>query len=92
MFLHELSKDEKKSFWVIANYLTMVDGVLQDEEQELLDAFDAEMNETFTEIHPSQVDFRRAIDSFKSSTERSYTLPFSVLRRLTANTQPRRRG
>ena len=79
MFLHELSKDEKKSFWVIANYLTMVDGEMQDEEQELLDAFDAEMNETFTEIHPSQVDFRRAIDSFKSSTERIKKIVYFAL-------------
>lgn len=79
MFLHELNKDEKKSFWVIANYLSMVDGVMQDEEQELLDSFDAEMNETFTMIHPSQTDFRRAIDSLKDSTERIKRIVYFAL-------------
>ncbi len=79
MFLHELNKDEKKSFWVIANYLSMVDGILQDEEQELLDSFGAEMNVTFTTIHPSQTDFRRALDSLKESTERIRRIVYFAL-------------
>ncbi|MCR4619056.1 MAG: TerB family tellurite resistance protein [Lachnospiraceae bacterium] len=76
MLLHELNNDEKKSFWVIANYLTMVDGVLQDEERELLRKYKSEMSVTYGEIHPSIVDFRNEINCFKHGPERKRKLVY----------------
>ncbi len=68
--LEELSRDEKKSFWVVASFITMVDGVLQDEEKVLLDEFNREMGTSYEEIHPSRNDFRKEIDNLKNSTEK----------------------
>lgn len=67
MLLNELSFEEKKAFWNIANVLASVDGSAPEEES-VLKQYSEEMGTDFELINPSGIDIRAELYSFKSSS------------------------
>ena len=69
MLLDELTMEEKKAFWNIANVLASVDGRVM-EEVSILNQYNEEMGVNFAFIDASLVDVKKEIDSIKSSSLR----------------------
>ena len=70
MLLDELSMEEKKAFWNIANVLASVDGRVMEEES-ILNQYNEEMGVNFAFIDASLVDIDKEIESISSSSLRS---------------------
>lgn len=70
MLLDELSMEEKKAFWNIANVLASVDGRVMEEES-ILNQYNEEMGVNFAFIDASLVDIDKEIESIRSSSLRS---------------------
>lgn len=70
MLLDELTMEEKKAFWNIANVLASVDGSVM-EEVSILNQYNEEMGVNFAFIDASLVDVKKEIESIKSSSLRS---------------------
>ncbi len=70
MLLDELSMEEKKAFWNIANVLASVDGRVMEEES-ILNQYNGEMGVNFAFIDASLVDIDKEIESISSSSLRS---------------------
>ena len=69
MLLDELTMEEKKAFWNIANVLASVDGRVMEEES-ILNQYNDEMGVNFAFIDASLVDVKKEIESIKSSSLR----------------------
>ena len=69
MLLDELSMEEKKAFWNIANVLASVDGRVMEEES-ILNQYNEEMGVNFAFIDASLVDIDKEIESISSSSLR----------------------
>ena len=70
MLLDELSMEDKKAFWNIANVLASVDGRVMEEES-ILNQYNEEMGVNFAFIDASLVDIDKEIESISSSSLRS---------------------
>ena len=78
MLLDELSMEEKKAFWNIANVLASVDGRVMEEES-ILNQYNEEMGVNFAFIDASLVDIDKEIESISSSSLRSRKIVYFEL-------------
>ena len=78
MLLDELSMEEKKAFWNIANVLASVDGRVMEEES-ILNQYNEEMGVNFAFIDASLVDIDKEIESIRSSSLRSRKIVYFEL-------------
>lgn len=78
MLLDELSMEEKKAFWNIANVLASVDGRVMEEES-ILNQYNGEMGVNFAFIDASLVDIDKEIESISSSSLRSRKIVYFEL-------------
>ena len=78
MLLDELTMEEKKAFWNIANVLASVDGRVM-EEVSILNQYNEEMGVNFAFIDASLVDVKKEIESIKSSSLRSRKIVYFEL-------------
>lgn len=78
MLLDELSIEEKKAFWNIANVLASVDGRVMEEES-ILNQYNGEMGVNFAFIDASLVDIDKEIESISSSSLRSRKIVYFEL-------------
>ena len=78
MLLDELSMEEKKAFWNIANVLASVDGRVMEEES-ILNHYNGEMGVNFAVIDASIVDIDKEIESISSSSLRSRKIVYFEL-------------
>ena len=78
MLLDELSMEEKKAFWNIANVLASVDGRVMEEES-ILNQYNEEMGVNFAFIDASLVDVDKEIESISSSSLRSRKIVYFEL-------------
>ena len=77
MLLDELTMEEKKAFWNIANVLASVDGRVMEEVSIL--KYNEEMGVNFAFIDASLVDVKKEIESIKSSSLRSRKIVYFEL-------------
>ena len=66
MLLDGLTKDEKRSFWNIANVVAAADGGISEEES-ILKQYTEEMGGDYEFIDPSSVDIENELNKFKTS-------------------------
>lgn len=66
MLLDGLTKDEKRSFWNIANVVAAADGSISEEES-ILKQYTEEMGGDYEFIDPSSVDIENELNKFKTS-------------------------
>lgn len=78
MLLDELTMEEKKAFWNIANVLASVDGRVM-EEVSILNQYNEEMGVNFAFIDASLVDVKKEIESIKFSSLRSRKIVYFEL-------------
>ena len=78
MLLDELTMEEKKAFWNIANVLASVDGRVM-EEVSILNQYNEEMGVNFAFIDASLVDVKKEIESIKSSSLRNRKIVYFEL-------------
>ena len=78
MLLDELSLEEKKAFWNIANALASVDGRVMEEES-ILQQYNEEMGVNFAFIDASLVNVSKELDSIKSGSLRSRKIVYFEL-------------
>ena len=78
MLLDELSMEEKKAFWNIANAMASVDGRVMEEES-ILQQYNEEMGVNFAFIDASAVDVKKELDSVKASSLRSRRIMYFEL-------------
>ena len=78
MLLDELTMEEKKAFWNIANVLASVDGSVM-EEVSILNQYNEEMGVNFAFIDASLVDVKKEIESIKSSSLRNRKIVYFEL-------------
>ena len=78
MLLDELSMEEKKAFWNIANVLASVDGRVMEEES-ILNQYNEEMGVNFAFIDASLVDIDKEIENIRSSSLRSRKIVYFEL-------------
>ena len=78
MLLDELSMEEKKAFWNIANVLASVDGRVMEEES-ILNQYNEEMCVNFAFIDASLVYSDKEIESISSSSLRSRKIVYFEL-------------
>jgi tellurite resistance protein len=78
MLLDELTMEEKKAFWNIANVLASVDGSVM-EEVSILNQYNEEMGVNFAFIDASLVDVKKEIESIKSGSLRNRKIVYFEL-------------
>ena len=78
MLLDELSLEEKKAFWNIANALASVDGRVMEEES-ILQQYNEEMGVNFAFIDASLVNVSKELESIKSGSLRSRKIVYFEL-------------
>lgn len=78
MLLDELTMEEKKAFWNIANVLASVDGSVMEEES-ILNQYNEEMGVNFAFIDASLVDVKKEIENIKSGSLRSRKIVYFEL-------------
>ncbi len=78
MLLDELTMEEKKAFWNIANVLASVDGSVMEEES-ILNQYNEEMGVNFAFIDASLVDVKKEIESIKSGSLRNRKIVYFEL-------------
>ena len=78
MLLNELSLEEKKTFWNIANVLASVDGNAPEEES-VLKQYSEEMGADFELISPEGIDIKAELESIRSSSLKSRKIMYFEL-------------
>lgn len=79
MLLDELTLEEKRSFWNIANVLASVDGQIVAEEQSVLAQYVEEMGGGFEFIDPASVDVTAELNAVKGSALRNRRIMYFEL-------------
>ncbi len=79
MLLDELTLEEKRSFWNIANVLASVDGQIVAEEQSVLAQYVEEMGGGFEFIDPASVDVTAELNLVKGSALRNRRIMYFEL-------------
>lgn len=78
MLLDELSLEEKKAFWNIANVLASVDGRVLEEES-VLKQYNEEMGTGFDFVDPGAIDVSKELESIKSGSLRNRRIVYFEL-------------
>lgn len=78
MLLDELSLEEKKAFWNIANVLASVDGRVLEEES-VLKQYNEEMGTGFEFVDPAAIDVSKELESIKSGSLRNRRIVYFEL-------------
>lgn len=78
MLLDELSLEEKKAFWNIANVLASVDGRVLEEES-VLKQYNEEMGTGFEFVDPATIDVSKELESIKSGSLRNRRIVYFEL-------------
>ena len=69
MYLLELETDERKLFIELAHIIANSDGVLVEEEEEMLEKFRDEMNLSHLEYEFQNLGLDKILEGFKNSTD-----------------------
>ena len=78
MLLDELTLEEKKAFWNIANVLAAVDGRAASEES-ILNQYKDEMGEDFDPVDPAAVDIKSELGTLGASSIRNRKIVYFEL-------------
>ena len=70
MLLDQLTLEEKKAFWNIANLLASSDGSAREEES-ILEQYNEEMGTDFEYPDASQIDIKNELESIKASSAKN---------------------
>ena len=71
MYLHELSDEEKKTFWNLANSVVMADGTKTEQEIELLKQYWTELENEYEVYSPHEIILNDEIEKLQMSDERT---------------------
>ena len=78
MLLDELTLEEKKAFWNIANVLASADGRALEEES-ILEQYNEEMGTDFEYPDASQIDIKNELESIKASSAKNRKIVYFEL-------------
>ena len=78
MLLDELTLEEKKAFWNIANVLASADGRALEEES-ILEQYNEEMGTGFEYPDASQIDIKNELESIKASSSKNRKIVYFEL-------------
>ena len=78
MLLDELTLEEKKAFWNIANVLASADGRALEEES-ILEQYNEEMGTDFEYPDASQIDIKNELESIKASSSKKRKIVYFEL-------------
>ena len=78
MLLDELTLEEKKAFWNIANVLASADGRALEEES-ILEQYNEEMGTGFEYPDASQIDIKNELESIKASSAKNRKIVYFEL-------------
>ena len=78
MLLDELTLEEKKAFWNIANVLASADGRSLEEES-ILEQYNEEMGTGFEYPDASQIDIKNELESIKASSAKNRKIVYFEL-------------
>jgi tellurite resistance protein len=78
MLLDELTLEEKKAFWNIANVLASADGRALEEES-ILEQYNEEMGTDFEYPDASQIDIKNELESIKTSSSKNRKIVYFEL-------------
>ena len=78
MLLDELTLEEKKAFWNIANVLASADGRALEEES-ILEHYNEEMGTDFEYPDASQIDIKNELESIKASSAKNRKIVYFEL-------------
>jgi len=78
MLLDELTLEEKKAFWNIANVLASADGRALEEES-ILEQYNEEMGTDFEYPDASQIDIKNELESIKASSSKNRKIVYFEL-------------
>ena len=78
MLLDELTLEEKKAFWNIANVLASSDGRALEEES-ILEQYNEEMGTGFEYPDASQIDIKKELESIKNSSAKNRKIVYFEL-------------
>ena len=71
MYLRELSDEEKKTFWNLANAVVMADGTKTEQEIELLKQYWTELENEYEVYSPREIILDDEIEKLRTSDERT---------------------
>ena len=78
MLLDELTPEEKKAFWNIANVLASADGRALEEES-ILEQYNEEMGTGFEYPDASQIDIKNELESIRASSSKNRKIVYFEL-------------
>jgi len=78
MLLDELTLEEKKAFWNIANVLASADGRALEEES-ILEQYNEEMGTDFEYPDASQIDIKNELESIRASSSKNRKIVYFEL-------------
>ena len=78
MLLDQLTLEEKKAFWNIANLLASSDGSAREEES-ILEQYNEEMGTGFEYPDASQIDIKNELESIKASSSKNRKIVYFEL-------------